>query len=311
MGRTDTEGMGIRRGDRTGIACVVICQTLYGFSFMAAKIGTGLTDPVSLLAWRFTTALAVMLILIRAGLIKTDIRRKGIRPLIALSVFTPFLNYLLETIGISMTSSSESGVMVASLPIMCMISSSVILGKPPKRRQSLGIAITVTGAVVCILANGFDESFHTLGNLLVIISVGSNSIYVALSEKAEVYTSSEKTLVMLATGALSFTLTAIVIHIMRGDLREFLTLPLENKGFMAAILYLGIACSMIAFLLNNTAISIIGTTRTSSFGGISTIVSIFAGMILLGEPFSARQAAGTAMVLSGAYIANAGLNKKH
>ena len=59
-----------------------------------------------------------------------------------------------------------------------------------------------------------------------------------------------------------------------------------------------------AFLLYNLAIAYIGTNRSASFVGISTVVSILAGVVFLKERFSVLQAAGTFFVIGGVYLAN-------
>ena len=296
-----------RNRDAFGIFCVVLCQSLFGFSFLFSKIGTNISDPISLLAWRFTIAFLVMTLFIKTGFVRVDIKTKNIKTLIVLAVFTPVLNYLLETIGISMSTSSESGVMVASLPIWCMITSSVLLRKPPTMRQVTGILLTIIGVLMCIFANGFVVSFHMLGNIIIVISVFSNSIYAALSEKAAEFTSTEKTYVMLLLGAAAFMTMAVIRNGTAGELGEFILLPVTNRMYLLAVLYLGVICSLAAFMLNNTALSIIGTTRASSFGGISTVVSVLAGVILLNEKFAIPQVIGTALVIFGAYIANTNL----
>ena len=61
-----------------------------------------------------------------------------------------------------------------------------------------------------------------------------------------------------------------------------------------------------AFFLYNVAIAKIGVNRTSSFVGVSTVVSIIAGVLLLGENFSAYQIIGVIIIITGVYIANAG-----
>ena len=120
---------------------VICCQSIFGFSFLFSKVGTNISDPFSVLGWRFTVAFIAIAICAVTGLIKIDLKGKDLRPLIMLSIFTPVINYLLETIGISMTTSSESGAMVACLPIACMISASLILRKIPNRTQVLGITV--------------------------------------------------------------------------------------------------------------------------------------------------------------------------
>lgn len=297
--------MNTKNREIKGMLSIIACQSLFGFSFLFAKLATDVADPFSLLGWRFTVAFLTMAIVVKLGFIKVSFSGKDLKPLVLLSIFTPVLNYLLETIGISMTSSSESGAMVACLPIACMITSSLILRKPPDRSQSIGIAVTVIGVMICIFARGFTSDFHMMGNVLIVVSVFCNAIFTALSERAAHFTSSEKTFSMLFMGMTVFMPLAIIRNALNGTVADYFLLPFNSRMFLISILYLGIACSLITFILNNNAISIIGTTRTSSFGGISTIVSIFAGIIILSESFILIQIIGTVMVLVGAYVANA------
>ena len=83
-------------------------------------------------------------------------------------------------------------------------------------------------------------------------------------------------------------------------------LPFKNSSFLIAIFYQGVGCSVLAFFLYNVAIVKIGVNRTSSFVGVSTVVSIIAGVLLLGENFSAYQIIGVIIIITGVYIANDG-----
>ena len=77
-----------------------------------------------------------------------------------------------------------------------------------------------------------------------------------------------------------------------------------NDAVVGSLCALG--CSVLAFFLSNTAITKIGVNRTASFIGVSTVVSIAAGALVLGERFTAGQLAGAVDILAGVYIANAG-----
>lgn len=83
-------------------------------------------------------------------------------------------------------------------------------------------------------------------------------------------------------------------------------LPFKNSSFLIAIFYQGVGCSVLAFFLYNVAIAKIGVNRTSSFIGVSTVVSIIAGVLLLGENFPAYQLIGVIIIITGVYIANTG-----
>ena len=109
---------------------------------------------------------------------------------------------------------------------------------------------------------------------------------------------------MIAFGAVVFTAAALVQNLRTGTLPEFLSAPFTNPALLTAVLYQGIGCSILAFFLYNLAIATIGTNRSASFVGISTVVSILAGVFFLKEQFSTFQAAGAFFVIGGVYLAN-------
>ena len=103
------------------------------------------------------------------------------------------------------------------------------------------------------------------------------------------YTGAEITCAMLLSGAAFYGLLA---------------LPVKNGAFRTAVLYQGVGCSVAAFFLSNAAIAKIGVNKTSSFIGVSTIVSILAGALALGEPLHIGQIVGAAVIVAGVYTAN-------
>ena len=114
----------------------------------------------------------------------------------------------------------------------------------------------------------------------------------------------------MVTGAILFGILALAEGVSTGTMAQLIALPLHEKGFLVAILYGGICSSILGFILVNTAIALLGVNRTASFIGISTVVSIIAGVLLLGESFSLFQIAGAAVIIAGVYIANTKLQKQ-
>ena len=86
-------------------------------------------------------------------------------------------------------------------------------------------------------------------------------------------------------------------------------LPFKNSSFLITIFYQGVGCSVLSFFLYNVAIVKIGVNRTSSFVGVSTVVSIIAGVLLLAEKFSTYQVIGVIIIITGVYVANAKENR--
>lgn len=288
----------------TGCLCAVICEIIYGFSYIFTKHVTDSVSELALLGWRFLLGAAVMTLLVLLNIIKVNFRGRSLFPLLRIAILCPCLYFIGETFGISMTTASESGAMIAAIPVISLIMSSLILKKKPGRLQIAGISITLFGVLATVFAAGISASFSLPGYIILSAGVVTYSLYSIYVEKAESYTGSEITYFMLITGAAFFTILAVIEAVSTGTVSELTRLPFENTDFLIAILYQGIGCSIIAFYLSNISIAYIGVNRNASFMGIATLVSILAGILVLGERVTLIQGIGACLILLGVYTAN-------
>ncbi len=286
------------------VLCSITASALFGLSFMFTKKTVSEVSSLSLLAWRFTFAFIAMSICALLKIIKLDLKRKSIKPLLVIAVFQPVLYFIGETYGIQLTTSSESGAIVACLPLITICMSALMLHEPPTKLQTISIIVSVVGVVLIVISKGLNASLNVWGYLLLLMAMLSDSLYVIKARKASNYTSAEKTYIMAAMGTATFMSAALVENALSGTTGEFLSLPFTNMDFLTGILYLSICCSVIAFLLTNYSLGIIGANRAASFAGVTTIVSVLAGVVFLHEDFSLIQGAGTILVLVGVYGAN-------
>lgn len=288
----------------TGCLCALGCEILYGLSYIFTKQATSEASALSLLGWRFLLAFVLMNILTVTGLVKIRLKGRNVKMLLLISLFSPVIYFIGETFGISHTTASESGVFLACIPVVSLIASSLFLKKRPTKNQILGILVTLTGVLVTVFAVGVSSSLSFTGYAFLLTAVISYAMYCVFVEKTEEYSWEEITYVMLAAGAVIFVLLAAVEALNNGNLDQLVSMPFRNRGFLIAVLYQGIGCSVLAFFLSNAAIAKIGVNRISSFIGVSTVVSIIAGAVLLQEKFTMWQIMGTMIIVMGVYIAN-------
>jgi drug/metabolite transporter (DMT)-like permease len=271
---------------------------------MFTKQATEVSSAFALLGWRFLIALVVMTSLVLLKAVKIDLKGKNLKTLILVALFCPCIYFIAETIGISNTTSSESGVVLACIPVASLIASTLILKKKPSKIQVTGILITLVGVIVTVLAVGMSSSLSPVGYMFLVVAVISYSLYCVFVDKAAEFSGAEITFVMLIAGAILCVALALVEAITNGTVIALIQLPFVETTFLTAILYQGIGCSVIAFFMSNIAIANIGVNRTSSFIGVATVVSILAGAIILGETFTILQIAGAVVIIIGVYVAN-------
>ncbi len=289
-----------------GCLCALACESIYGFSYIFTKQATETVSAFALLGWRFLIAFIVMSLCIMFKVVKINIniKEKSFKPLLFVGVFSPALYYIGETIGISRTTASESGVFLACIPIASLLASTLILKEKPAKMQLIGISITLVGVLITVFAVGSAASLSVVGYLFLLLAVISYALYSVFVEKASDHSGAEITYAMLLIGAVVFVILSLIEAVMVGNVRELLILPVQNSSFRMAVLYQGIGSSVLAFFLSNAAIAKIGVNRAASFIGASTVVSILAGALFLHENFSALQFAGAAVIIIGVYAAN-------
>lgn len=293
-----------RKNLLTGCLCALGCETLFGLSYVMTKWATERAGALALLGWRFCLGALVMGLCALTGRIHVNLRGRRKAPLLWVALLNPAIYFLGETAGIRMTTASESGAFLACIPVASLAASALILHKRPGRRQLLGILVTLLGVLATVLAVEASASLSPLGYAALLVAVISYALYSVYVEKAAGTSSEEITLVMLLSGAVVFGTLAVAQALATGSLRALLSLPVQDPRFLAAIAYQGIGCSVLAFFLSNVAIARIGVNRTSSFIGVSTVVSILTGLLLLGERFSGLHLLGAAVILLGVYVAN-------
>lgn len=281
-------------------------NSIFGFSFMFSRIALRVADPFVMLMYRFLLAFAaVEAIALYARKKKLggwlrfapDPKAKG--GLIALGLVQPVLYFLFESYGVQLTNATVSGVIIAMMPIVALAAGALFLGEKPGLGQIGFAALSIAGVVVMTLQQSASGTVAPLGIVLLFGAVLSGVGYNVLSRRLSRSCSAlECTHMMMLVAAVTFT--ALALLQCRGDWAR-LTGPLSQPSFLMAMGYLGLFSSVGAFLLLNFANSVLPVARTSSFCNLTTVLSVFAGVVFLGEPFSWLSLAAAAVIIAGVW----------
>ncbi|WP_051287263.1 solute carrier family 35 transporter [Paenibacillus taiwanensis] len=96
----------------------------------------------------------------------------------------------------------------------------------------------------------------------------------------------------------SFLLVSIIQHAAAGTFDRFVA-PLANSTFILSILYLGGIASLLTALTANYILSKMEASKMSVFTNLSTIVSLTAGAMFLGEEVRIYHLLGSVMIIGG------------
>jgi len=152
----------------------------------------------------------------------------------------------------------------------------------PNKAQVCFSFLSIAGVILMTLQQSSEGVVQPLGVILLIGAVLSGTSYNILSRKSSHFSSLEQTWVMMLMAAIAFG--ALAVWDCRNDL-SLLIAPLSSLPFMASVLYLSVVSSNVAFLALNFANSVLPVARVTSFCNLTTVISLFAGVIFLKEPF--------------------------
>ena len=279
------------------IIAAIGVYTLWGFSFMASDVGQRSVTPFTLLAYRFDIAVLLLSIPVILGKKKIRLKGKNIKPMLLLGTMEPCLYFIGEQYGLRFTNSAFSGVMIAVIPIVTLIMAAVFLKDRPSKAQWLFSALSIAGIVVITLSENSGGGISVVGVACLVMAVLTGSAYGVLSrslrDEFDVY---ERTYIMQVMGAVFYTLLMLIEQ--KGQLGAVVA-PLADREFVLSVLYLAVGASVIGYTLFNYAVSNAPMANTIIFCNLTTVLSVAAGIVILGDPFSAVSVIAMAVVLVG------------
>ena len=150
---------------------------------------------------------------------------------------------------------------------------------------------------------GSSGSNTLLGCACLLLAYFSGSFYSLLVRKlSKDFSAFELTYIMFTVGFVFFLFLPFVQF--GGSAANMLTDALGHRNFIIAAVYLGAVSSVGAYMLANYSLAKLPVARQSIFQNLSTVVSVLAGVIIMGDPFSAFSLIAFAMILVGVWGVN-------
>ena len=168
-----------------------------------------------------------------------------------------------------------------------------------------GLSPKAPGTCGSLAALPFGALLLWLGgsSLLLLGAVVCAALFNILSRsEAKKFTPAERTYMMFAVGTVGFNIIAITV--LKDKFSEELLKAAKSPEFWGATTYLAILSSIVAFLMYNWATTKIDAIRASSFSNVITVVSVLAGIVILGEKLSLLQLVFCVLIIIGVYGAN-------
>jgi len=288
-------------------AATITQVSLIGFSFLFVKTALNSADAIDILAHRFLAAFIAMAVIVLVRKEKLGITLGKIVRVFPLAIFYPILAFLCQTIGLMYMPSTEAGIIQALIPVFAAIIAFLVLRERLRPTQVACVALSVGGIIfITVMQGASAAAFDIRGTLLMLISSVSIASYNVLTRKY-VRQNSPLFLAFAVTflGMILFNGISIGMRVAGGTLTSYFE-ALIQPHYAAAILYLGVAASAGTTMLASYALKYIEAAKVSVFVNLGAVITIFVGVIFLGEAVYWYHIVGAAIIIGGVLGTNFG-----
>ena len=268
---------------------------IWSSSFVAIKIAYQTYPPITLGAVRFVVATLILGALTLLPKNRMRLERKDILT-VALSGLMGITMYaVLQNIAVQWTSASSATLIIASYPVITLLLETLIYKTKLNALKIVGILIAIGGVVVLSYtradARGEGE---LLGSIMLIVAGVVWAFYNFLTKKV---VNSYPSITLLFYQTLFGTIFMLPLALFeRGQWAA------PTPMTFAMMMFLGVFCSVIAFLLYNTGLRKLPASTVTSMLNLVPIFGVFFSWILLNESVPLRKFIGGAIVIFGVML---------
>ena len=296
-GEETTAGKGGRKTSPLFEASLLSTAVFLGTNPVAVKYAVGYIPPLPFVTLRFVLAGLVLWGILRLFNPEGRLRGNDLWAMAGLGLIGIASNNILFTHGVSMTSASNSALVVATAPLWGMLLAFVLGWERPKLTGIVGVGVAMLGVAV-IVYRGLGESGASLaGDLLVMGAAVCWGSYAVLSlSLLERYSP-------LAVAAYSMLFGGLAVLPLASVQLPGVDWGAVSLGGWGAFAYSALLVAAFGFTFWQRGISRIGANRMLVYQYLVTLVGVVAGVMLFGESFGIDKVIGAAILLGGVYLA--------
>ena len=273
-----------------------------GFSFFGIKKCVPYADTLTILSYRYVAALAGVILWIGISKMlgvypKSEMKRPKARLYQTAAFYILFM--IFQILSMFFASSIEGAIVYAMVPIFAKIIGRVVLGEKSTRLQMVFVVVTVASLIVLIVLNATDISLNFKG--IVFMAIGTFFMgcqNVSARYVRGVFKPIEITAAIAIGGSVIF-IGASLIKAAVTDSFDKLIEPAGHADFLIWASFLGIFCILLSAQFMAYMLAHMEIIQSTIFNSASTLVSVIAGALILGEPLCWYHYICGALILTG------------
>lgn len=283
-------------------AKVIFAVVVWGASFIATKVALQEISPATVVWLRFGIGVLILGLAARwRGQLALP-QRKDIPYFALLGFIGITFHQWLQSTGLVTAQASTTAWIVATTPIFMALLGWLVLREKLARLQIFGIVMATLGVLLVVSQGNFRAlsigDFGTPGDILILISALNWAIFSTLSHRGlKKHTAG---LMMFYVMGFGWLFTSVLLFAGPG-LAELGQLTLN--GWLA-ILFLGVACSGLAYIFWYDGLQAIPASQVGTFLYLEPLVAVIVAAIILNEPVLLASLIGGGTILLGVWLVN-------
>jgi drug/metabolite transporter (DMT)-like permease len=280
---------------------LTLMALLWGGTFIGGRIASPEMSAVTAALWRYGLAIVALLIVayaLEGGLARPTPRQwLGVVLLGFTGVFAFNLCFMY---ALAHMPASRASLIMALNPAVTLAGAALFLHERLTRNKILGIALALVGVAVVL---GRGNPMHLVGGGIGIAEIVMFGCPVFWAANTLIARRMLPTMSPIA----ATTWSAIVGGVMLAVVAAFTgALMADGASWRAwaAIAFVAIFGTALAFVLFYDGVRHIGAARTSVFINLVPVFAVALGVLLLGEPLELSMLTGGALVIGGIFLLN-------
>jgi len=291
-------------------AWAATASILWGTSYLAAKSVVQWLPPLTAATARFLMVAVLLCLAMVLGRKYQPVARGDWVWLMLAGLFQTSFYFALQYAGITMTTASNTSVIVNVRPVFAAIFSALLLHEALSRRKILGIVMAFAGVWLLSTKGSLSAlsfgSQHMVGDSLVLLNAVSGGIGLVINKRVlDKYRPFPALVYVQTFGAIGLLPFAAVEIAQHGGIPPTPVTP------WLLLLYQAVLSTIIAHWLWNKALARLEASRVAVFIYLAPLTTTVMSFFLLDEAIGLPFVIGALLVLSGAYITLSAANRTH
>ena len=284
-----------KQSNAASILSVLGALILWGSSFVAIKFAYTTYPPLTLAVARFVVASLILGALTLLPQNRVRLQKKDIFTVAICGLTGIMLYAVLQNIAMQWTSASSATLIIASYPIITLLMESLIYKKKLSAIKIVAILIAIVGVVILSYVKSESRvEGELLGIILLIIAGVAWAVYNFMMKKVVNHYPPITLLFYTTLFGTIFLLPLALLERAQWQQPTLLSFSM--------MMFLGVFCSVIAYLLYNRGLKTMAPSTITSMLNLMPIIGVFFSWVLLGEQVTLRKIIGGAVVIFGVML---------